>query len=115
MHELSIAMGIVEMAEEEMANRNNAHVYAVHLRLGCFSGVVKEALLSSYEIACTSGPLEGSQLLIEDVPVEIYCTHCQAPRAVVSIQQLHCAECGTPSADVVHGKEIEVTFLEITE
>ncbi len=44
MHELSIAMSIVELAEEE-AERRSVQVNAVHLKLGALSGVVKEALL----------------------------------------------------------------------
>ena len=71
MHELSIAISIVEMAQEEAALHGLAQVHAVHLRLGLLSGVVKQALLSSYEIACEATPLEGSQLLIEEVPVEV--------------------------------------------
>lgn len=51
MHELSIAMSIVEAAEEE-AEQRNVHVNAVHLRLGALSGVVKDTLLFSYEVAC---------------------------------------------------------------
>ena len=46
MHELSIALGLVEAAQEE-AERLHARVSAVHLRLGALSGVVPEALLSS--------------------------------------------------------------------
>jgi hydrogenase nickel incorporation protein HypA/HybF len=67
MHELSIALSIVEMVEEESASRN-ARVRAVHLKLGTLAGVVKEALLASYEIACQGTAVEGSQLLIEEVP-----------------------------------------------
>ena len=52
MHELSIAMSIVEMAEEESDQRGGARVNAVHLKLGRLAGVVKDALLSSYELAC---------------------------------------------------------------
>jgi len=47
MHELSIAMSIVEMAQEEAAQRG-CQIDAVHLKLGALSGVVKDALLSSY-------------------------------------------------------------------
>lgn len=112
MHELSIAMSIVEMAEEE-AKARNLHVTAVHLKLGALSGVVKEALLSSFGIACDGTPLEGSRLLIEDVPVEVYCAACKANRKAVSTQWLSCPECGGGSSAVVHGKELEVTALEV--
>jgi hydrogenase nickel incorporation protein HypA/HybF len=86
MHELSIALSIVEMAQEEAERRGQAQVLAVHLRLGMLSGVVKEALLSSYEMACEATPLEGSQLVIEEIPVEVFCPKCQVPRRIHSIQ-----------------------------
>jgi hydrogenase nickel incorporation protein HypA/HybF len=115
MHELSIAMSIVEMAQEEAALRGNVHIQAVHLRLGLLSGVVKEALLSSYEMACETTALEGSRLIIEEIPVEIYCSSCQTQRSVHSIQYFCCSECGTPSAEVRRGRELEVFALEIRE
>ncbi len=58
MHELSIAMSIVELAEEE-AERRGVQVTAVHLKLGLLSGVVKDALLSCHEIACEGTRLRG--------------------------------------------------------
>ena len=115
MHELSIAMSIVEMAQEEAENRGQAQVHAVHLRLGKLSGVVKEALLSSYEMASHATPLEGSQLVIEEIPVEVFCPKCEVPRLVTSIQWFCCPECGTPTPTVLHGKELEVVALEMKE
>ena len=115
MHELSIAMSIVEMAQEESERRGQAQVLAVHLRLGQLSGVVKEALLSSYEMACEATPLEGSQLLIEEIPVEVFCPNCQIAQRVRSIQWFCCPKCFTPTPDVVRGKELEVVALEIKE
>src|SRR5579863_7138309 len=103
MHELSIAMSIVEMAQEESDLFGHAQVLAVHLRLGKLSGVVKEALLSSYEIACMATPLEGSKLLIEEIPVEVFCPKCDAPRAIDSIHWFSCPRCGTPTITVLRG------------
>jgi hydrogenase nickel incorporation protein HypB len=68
MHELSIAVSIVEIAQEEAERRGTARVRAGHLRLGTLCGVVKEALLSCYDMACEATPLEGSQLLTEEIP-----------------------------------------------
>ncbi len=112
MHELSIAMSIVEMAQEE-AERRGVRINAVHLTLGLLSGVVKDALLSSYAIACDGTPLAGSRLLVKEVPVEVFCPACQAPRRITSTQWLCCPECGTPTGEVLRGKEMEVTALEI--
>ena len=112
MHELSIAMSLVEMAQEE-AERISGQVQALHVRLGALSGVFKDALLSSYEMASFDTPLQGSQLVIEDVPIVIYCSQCQVERTVDSLQWLCCPVCSTPATQILHGKELELTSLEI--
>jgi len=112
MHELSIAMSIVEMAQEE-AQQRGAQVSAVYLKLGALSGVVKQALLSSYEMACDDTPLQGSRLVIEEVPVLIFCSNCNAQRPLHSVQLFCCATCGTPGSEIVQGKELELVALEM--
>ncbi len=115
MHELSIAMSIVEMAEEEVVRLGGVQISAVHLKLGALSGVVKEALLSSYEMASEDTPLQGSRLVIEEVSVMVFCSSCQAQQPVSSVQLFCCDKCGAPAYEVVQGKEIEVVALETEE
>ena len=114
MHELSIAMGIVEAAVDE-AQRRGVTVSAVHLRLGALSGVVKDALMFSYEVACQDTTLQGSQLIVEDVPVIVYCSRCRKEQTPESVQLFQCPECGTPTMDIRQGKELEVFALEVQE
>jgi hydrogenase nickel incorporation protein HypA/HybF len=114
MHELSIAMGIVEAALDEAQTRG-VRVSAVHLRLGALSGVVKDALLFSYEIACQDTALAGSRLVVEDVPVMVFCPQCKEKRTLPSVQSFCCPECGAPTRDVLQGKELEVFALEVEE
>ncbi len=114
MHELSIAMGIVDAATDE-AKQRGVSVRAVHLRLGVLSGVVKDALLFSYEVACQDTPLQGSRLLIEEIPVAVFCQKCKEKRVLESVQLFACPECGTPSGEVLQGKELEVFALEVEE
>jgi hydrogenase nickel incorporation protein HypA/HybF len=68
MHELSIAISLIELAQEEAERLGNARVSSVHVKLGCLAGVAKEALLFSYDLACEGTPLEGSELIIEETP-----------------------------------------------
>lgn len=114
MHELSIAMSIVDAALDE-AEQRGVKVNAVHLRLGALSGVVKDALLFSYEVACQDTHLQGSQLIVEEVPVVIYCAQCQREQTLSSMQSFRCPQCETPSIDVRHGRELEVFALEVSE
>jgi hydrogenase nickel incorporation protein HypA/HybF len=113
MHELSIALSILDIAAEEAERHGGARVAAVHLKLGPLAGVVKEALLSAYELAREGSPLAGSRLVIEETPIVAYCPTCAADRPVVSMQCLWCATCGTPAAEVAGGREMEIVALEI--
>jgi hydrogenase nickel incorporation protein HypA/HybF len=113
MHELSIAMSIVDLAEEESQGHGDRRVSAVHLRLGALAGVVKDALLSAYEIACQDTPLAGSQLVIEDVPGIVYCPACDAARPVRGAEWFCCSTCGVIASKIVQGKELELVSLEV--
>jgi hydrogenase nickel incorporation protein HypA/HybF len=113
MHELSIAMSIVDGVLEEAARHGGARVETVYLRLGPLSGVDKEALRFSFQVASQETPLAQSQLLIEDVDVLIDCPACGAERRVKQLPVLTCAECGTLGTRVVQGEEMEITRLEL--
>ncbi len=115
MHELSIAMGILELTEQESAKRGGVHIEAIHLRLGPLSGVVKEALLSAWQLASEETEFKDSRLVVEEVPIAVFCSKCQAERPVQSIQQMCCLECDTPATEVVRGRELLVSALELAE
>jgi hydrogenase nickel incorporation protein HypA/HybF len=115
MHELSLAVSLVQAAKEEAAKQGAAGVSAVHLRLGPLSGVQKEALLFSCGLATEGTALEGSRLLIEDAPVLVFCTACNDRRPIRSLQSFCCATCDTPATDVIQGRELQVVALEILE
>src|SRR5580693_5976194 len=115
MHELSIAMSILDAAEEEVERRGSPQLEAIHLRLGPLSGVVKEALLSAYELAREATPFQSSRLVIQEVPIVVFCSKCDAERPVRSMQDFCCAECNTPTSKLIHGKELELAALELIE
>lgn len=112
MHELSIAMSLVEMATERAAEAN-ARVVAVHIRVGAMAGVVRDALLFSYDVVCRDTPLEGSRLVVEDVPVVVFCPACGEERRAEPDLWLRCAVCGTATPDVRQGRELELYALEL--
>ncbi len=113
MHELSIAMSMIEMATEEAEKRGATRVDALHLKLGALSGVVKDALLFSWEIACQGTPLENSRLEIEEIPVIVFCGNCRENKTLGSINCFFCPVCNMPASEILQGKELEVTALEI--
>ncbi|MBK7995629.1 MAG: hydrogenase maturation nickel metallochaperone HypA [Blastocatellia bacterium] len=113
MHELSIVLSIIEIAKEEAERQETKQVQAVHLKVGQLSGVVKEALLFSYKLACEGTIFQTSQLLIEELPVIVYCYVCQEKKELISIQDFSCPTCKTPSFEILQGRELEIVALEI--
>lgn len=114
MHELSIALSIIEVASEEAQRLDLPAIEAIHLKLGPLSGVVPEALRSAYDLAREHSPLAEARLVIEAVPVLLDCPTCRGRRPPVSLQQLCCSQCGSVGS-VVAGRELEITALEVAD
>jgi hydrogenase nickel incorporation protein HypA/HybF len=112
MHELSIALSILDLAEEEGRARGG-RVAAIHVKLGRLCGVVKEALQFAFEMAREGTALAHVELRIEEAPLVIHCAACAADVTPVSPYELRCPHCGAPSNDIVRGRELEVSALEI--
>jgi hydrogenase nickel incorporation protein HypA/HybF len=115
MHELSIALSLVDVACEELSRLGLVRVDAVHVRVGALSGVVRDALLFSFEAAAEGTTLAGARLQIEDVPVTIWCRVCAAERSLASAAYRRCPICSTVAPDVLRGEELELVGLEVVD
>lgn len=113
MHELSIAQSLAELATDAAQTAGAIGVQSVRLRLGPLSGVVENALQFSWEVVTAETLLAGAQLLVEVAPVVIYCATCQAQQTPTSTQWLRCPICGAPPAQILQGRELELTAVEI--
>lgn len=113
MHELSLAIEIVEIAQAEARRHGNGRLLAVHLRLGPLAGVVEEALAAAFPLAAQGTEVEGAELVIERVPLVVYCPSCRAERELGAEVWLACPVCHTPTPEVRQGRELEVTALEL--
>lgn len=112
MHELSIALSIVEVASQEAA-RLSERTVGVHLQLGALAGVEKESLLLAWELARRDSPLAQADLIIEEIAATAYCARCEGEREVMAPQLFLCANCGQPLQEVIRGRELEIAALEV--
>ncbi len=116
MHELSIAVQIVESLEEELAAAQpDATVASVKVTIGAMSGVVPEALTFCWDAATDESRLAGSRLEIEFVAASVWCAHCEAERTLTGIAPMLCPVCARPTPDVRSGRELEITSVELLE
>jgi hydrogenase nickel incorporation protein HypA/HybF len=113
-HELSIAVSLVEMACEKAKGLGDVRVEALHLRLGALSGVVRDALEFSFDVAAEGTEIAGARLLITEVPLTVLCPTCAAERELAGFP-LVCPTCDTPTPQIVAGRDLELTALEVID
>lgn len=115
MHELSIAYNLVELATEAAEESGIKRVSTLYMKLGVISGVVKEALEFSFDVAIQGTPLEGARLVIEDIPVKVFCPECREESTLSEPFPMRCASCGAKTGKVLEGREMELYALEALE
>lgn len=102
---------MLERIEEEAARHSEA-VCAAQVRVGVLSGVDCEALRFPWEIAREGTSLAGVRLEIESVPVVAHCRGCGLTHRP-AVQSLECPRCRTPPQEILAGRELELTSVEL--
>ena len=108
MHELSIAQSVVDAVLERTGGR---HVTTVRLRVGRLSGVVPDALTFCFELATADTALDGARLEIEAPGGRAHCRDCDRDFDVDDLVLL--CSCGSADVEVVAGRELSVTSVEV--
>lgn len=114
MHELSIACSIVEMVEENLPSEN-ARATKIYLKIGKLSGVVKDALNFSFEIATQDTRVFGAKLEIEELSVIVHCDKCNTNSELGNPPIFRCKDCGESTANILQGKEMEIVSIEFED
>lgn len=65
MHELSIALSLVDAVCEDLTRLGDVSVRRVRVRVGPLSGVVADALSFAFEVAAAESAIAGARLDIE--------------------------------------------------
>lgn len=110
MHELSIAMSIVEIAEENAAMAGVNTVSEIQIEIGNLSGVVDEALEFALEEAVKNTVLKNAQRIIIKIPGKAKCLECYHEFAIDDIFT-PCPKCGSFNNDVINGQELRVKSM----
>jgi hydrogenase nickel incorporation protein HypA/HybF len=112
MHELSIAQSLIELTSDYGRRHGASAVTYIHVRLGVLCGLMRP-LYFCFDAAARGTPCEGAILEIEEVAVTLRCPGCHAVTEPRSLYCFRCADCGTPTRDVVTGREMEIGTIEL--
>jgi hydrogenase nickel incorporation protein HypA/HybF len=118
-HELALAVAIVDLVERHAAGRR---VGAVGLKVGALRQVVPRSLEFHFAFAARGSVCEGALLEQERVAALLRCGDCgnrwdPAPPAAETTGELavsfRCPACGSARFHVVRGEELEVESIEV--
>lgn len=112
MHELSIALSIVETAEEEVRKAGGQQVEEIVLEIGNLAGVEEEALDFAWTEAVQQTVLEKATCVIEKKEGKALCLNCQKQFILTRIYDL-CPACGDFRKELLQGKEIRIKSIVI--
>jgi hydrogenase nickel incorporation protein HypA/HybF len=112
MHEMSIAMSVVEAVADRARQEGCSMVTGIELVVGRLSGVQAESLRFCFSAAARNTPAEGAELVIEERDAAGVCDACGA-RFPVEGYHAGCPECGLFRVRVVSGEELAVKSITI--
>jgi len=115
MHEMGIALQIIDIATESIpAEHAGARVERVYLEVGKLAAVVPESLRFCFGIASEKTPLDGAELVIEEIPVVARCGDCNH-QWTIEQAAFNCIACNGGNIELLSGRELDIRSIEITD
>lgn len=112
MHELSIAINIVDIAVKEAEKAEAKRITDLDIDVGTLSGVVIEALEFALQEAVKNSILEQAKITINEIHAKAHCNEC---RKVVGVTYLFeaCPHCQSMDLTLTQGQELRVKSLKV--
>jgi hydrogenase nickel incorporation protein HypA/HybF len=108
MHELGIAMRVIELAVESSAG---ARVSRIVLEVGKLAAVLPDALRFCFAAAAEGTPAEGARLEIVEVPGRALCRACGG--SVELLRPFGRCSCGGSDLEWLSGEELRIKEMEV--
>ncbi len=112
MHEMSIAMNIIDIAGEQASVHGATVVHAIHADVGALAGVEVQSLAFCFEVAREGTPVAGAELVINEISGRGRCQACAADVPMDFFVAI-CPECGEGRVEITSGRELRVRSLDI--
>ncbi len=112
MHELSIAISIVEIAEEEVRKAGSTKVEEIVLEIGKLTCVEDEALHYAWEEARKNTVLAEAMCKVEHIAGRAKCLTCNVEFTLTNMYDL-CPTCQDFGKEILQGKEIRIKSMVI--
>lgn len=111
MHELSICAAI---ADTVAARADGRSIRSVRLQIGHFRQVVPDSLQFYWGIHTDGSALEGCELVVDYIPVEIRCRDCERTTTLTD-PILLCGGCDGADVEMIRGEEFMIESIELAD
>lgn len=112
MHEFSIAVSIIEIAEAEAQKAKAVKVKELILDIGTMSGVEFYALDTAMEMAVKNTMLEKSSIKINKIQAKAKCTECAKEFDIDHVYD-PCPYCQSLYHELLTGKELQIKSIVV--
>jgi len=113
MHEMSIAVNILEIAAAEARHAGAKTINTIEIEVGELAGIEIESLLFSFEIARKRTPETATtQLDIRHIAGLAHCGQC-AKDVPADFFVATCPDCGNVGLELVTGRELKVRSINV--
>lgn len=115
MHEMSIAMSLLELAEAEARKNGCNRILRIKVECGELSGIMSASLLFCFDTLVENTPHKGAVLELVTVPLQLRCPSCGSlfNGASPGITLQCCPVCGEITGlDIEKGRELLLLQLE---
>lgn len=112
MHELSIALSIVDLAEKQAREHNATEIEELELEIGNLAGVELQTLTFALESSIKGTMLENARIIRNDVQGEGRCGDCET----IFVMKQHiepCPKCGSYFINIIKGKELRIKSIVV--
>ena len=110
MHEMSIALNIIDIAGEYAANANVSAVREIELEIGALAGIELEALTSALDTAKKGTILNDARTTIIPKKGVAKCLECNTEYEMDDFISC-CPNCNKFNIEIISGKEMRVKSL----
>lgn len=112
MHELSIVMGIVDLAEQKARERHAERISRIDLEIGTLAGIEFDSLDFAWEVGVKSTLLENAERVIDKIQAKAECLECHTKFDMHHLYD-DCPSCHSYFNRILCGKELKVKSLII--
>ncbi len=114
MHEMSIAMSIVDIACKEAQKDGATSISIIELDVGKLAGIMVDSLKFCYDSVCKGTLAENSQLLINEIPGKGFCKKCSTEFEIDNFMAL-CPQCESYEVEIKQGRELKLKAVTVNE